>query len=42
MAFVCFTYDVNFRDLVEEHELSVGEDMNETVRFELVDASYNF
>lgn len=41
MASVCSIHDVDFRNLVEEHELSAGEDFAGKVGFVLADPPYD-
>lgn len=41
MASLYFTYDVDFRILVEDHRLAVGVGMTGMMYFELVDPPYN-
>lgn len=33
MAFFCFTYDMEYRNLVQEYELNVGEDLSRKAEF---------
>lgn len=41
IASLCFIYDVNFIILVEEHGLSVGEELCEMMDFVLADPLHN-
>lgn len=41
MDLVRCIHDVDFRNLVEEHGLGAGEDINAKVNFELLDPPYN-
>lgn len=40
MASLCYTYDVNFRNLMEAHNLGIKEGCREKVYFTLNDSSY--
>lgn len=41
MALICFIYDEDFRNLVEEHKLGVEENLTEKIDFLLDDSPYN-
>lgn len=41
MASLCTIYDVSFKHLAEEHNLSVGEDQSGMVEFFLAELPYN-
>lgn len=41
MAPVCAVYDIQFRNVVEEHEPAAGEKLNGKVELDLADPPYN-
>lgn len=41
MALLCSVYDVEFKNLMNEHGLGVGEDLSRKLDFELADSTYN-
>lgn len=41
LAPFCCIYDINFRNLVEEHAVVAGEDINGKVDLQLMDLLYN-